>query len=162
MTIEGKTTYTAKSLPGAPPRETRAEAEADEARGIELVAYLAVLPTLTEEQWESVVSQNTERAGAWRVAWVEAQEVAQAAAENRAIGAERGAAGYAARGAARLAAGDAAWDASVAWIATQAALAIVVRDFITPDQFDTLTAQMRAAGVNFDGPTNHEDGREEA
>lgn len=63
------------------------------------------------------------------------------------------------------AAWDAAWDAArgEAWNggasrAAQAACAIVVRDRITPDQFDTLTAPMRAAGVNFDGLTNHANG----
>ena len=103
MTIYEKTTYTATSLPGAPLRETREEAEADEARGIELTAYLAILSTLTEEQWERV------RNAVW----------------------------------------DAAWDA--AW----AAVAIIARDLIAPDQFDTLTAPMRAAGVDFDGLTNN-------
>ena len=48
--------------------------------------------------------------------------------------------------------GVAAWDA--AWAAAWAACAIVARDRITPEQFDTLTAPMRAAGVNFDGITN--------
>ena len=127
MTIREKTTttYTATSLPGAPPRETREEAEADEARGVELAAYLAVLPTLTKEQWERVAawdaSQYAARGAAWAAAWA----------------------------AARGAEWDAAWDA--AW----AAVAIIVRDLITPDQFDTLTAPMRAAGVNFDGLTNN-------
>lgn len=114
MTIDEKatTTYKATSLPGAPPRETRAEAEADEARGIELAAFLAVLPTLTKEQWD------------------------------------------AARGAARGAAWDVAQDA--AW----AACAIIVRDLIARGQFDTLTAPMRAAGVNFDALTTGSEGRE--
>ena len=131
MTIREKTTttYTATSLPGAPPRETREEAEADEARGVELAAYLAVLPTLTKEQWERVA------------AWDASQYAAR--------GAARGAAWDAAWAAARGAEWDAAWDA--AW----AAVAIIVRDLITPDQFDTLTAPMRAAGVNFDGLTNN-------
>ena len=34
--------------------------------------------------------------------------------------------------------------------ARAAALALVVRDLITPDQFATLTAPMRAAGIDFD------------
>lgn len=51
----------------------------------------------------------------------------------------------AARDAARYAAWDAAWDA--AWYA---AIALVLRDLLTPEQFDTLTAPMRAAGVDFD------------
>ena len=139
MTIREKTTttYTATSLPGAPPRETREEAEADEARGVELAAYLAVLPTLTKEQWERVAawdaSQYAARGAAWDAAWAAAR------------GAEWDAAWAAARGA--------EWDA--AWDAAWAAVAIIVRDLITPDQFDTLTAPMRAAGVNFDGLTNN-------
>ena len=139
MTIREKTTttYTATSLPGAPPRETREEAEADEARGVELAAYLAVLPTLTKEQWERVAawdaSQYAARGAAWAAAWAAAR------------GAEWDAAWDAARGA--------EWDA--AWDAAWAAVAIIVRDLITPDQFDTLTAPMRAAGVNFDGLTNN-------
>ena len=145
MTINEKTTttFTATTLPGAPPRETRAEAEADEARGIELAAYLAVLPTLTEEQWERVASQGASqyaarvaaRVAAWGAAWEAERD------------AERDAAWDAAR--------DAAQDAWVAGGAAWAACAIVVRDLITPDQFDTLTAPMRAAGVDFDGLTNH-------
>lgn len=148
MTIEENTTttYTATSLPGAPPRDTRAEAEADEARGIELAAYLAVLPTLTEEQWERVASQGASqyaaRVAAWGAAWEAERD------------AERDAAWDAAR--------DAAQDAWVAGGAAWAACAIVVRDLITPDQFDTLTAPMRAAGVNFDGLTNHENGSSDA
>ena len=47
------------------------------------------------------------------------------------------------------AARDAAWDA--AGSATgDAAGALVVRDLITTDHFDVLTAPMRAAGINFD------------
>ena len=135
MTIREKTTttYTATSLPGAPPRETREEAEADEARGVELAAYLAVLPTLTKEQWERVA------------AWDASQYAARGAAWDAAWAAARGAEWDAARGA--------EWDA--AWDAAWAAVAIIVRDLITPDQFDTLTAPMRAAGVNFDGLTNN-------
>ena len=153
MTIEEKTTttYRATSLPGAPPRETRAEAEADEARGVELAAFLAVLPTLTEEQWERVASQSTKRAGAWRVAWVEAQEATHDTAWSTARGAKPDASWDEAR--------EAAWGASAERgltrvRAAQAAVAIVVRGLITPAQFDTLTAPMRAAGVNFDGLAN--------
>lgn len=116
MTIEKKTTvtFTATSLPGAPPRGTLAEAEADEARGVELAAFLAVLPTLTEEQ----------------------RDVAQRAALGAALGA--------------------GFEVSRAWRAVLnsaqgAAAALITRDLITPEQFDTLTAPMRAAGVDFDG-----------
>ena len=50
-------------------------------------------------------------------------------------------AGDTARVAARVAARYAARDAAVA---------LVVRDLISQEHFDTLTAPMRAAGVNFD------------
>ena len=36
------------------------------------------------------------------------------------------------------------------WGASRAAVALVMRDLITPEQFDTLTAPMRAAGIDFD------------
>ena len=147
MTIEEKTTttYTATSLPSAPPRETRAEAEADEARGVELAAYLTVLPTLTKEQWERVAARDAARAAA--------RDAARAAARDAAWDAARDAAWDAARDAMRGAAWDAAWDA--AWNAAWGACAIVARDLITPDHFDTITAPVRAAGINFDVLTNH-------
>ena len=66
--------------------------------------------------------------------------------------ATRSAAGAAARDAAWVAAGVAAWDAAryAAWVAAGvAACALVVRDLITPEQFDVLVAPMRAAGVEF-------------
>lgn len=143
MTIEEKTTYTATSLPNAPTRDTRAEAEADEARGVELAAYLATLPTLTKEQWSQVAAWFAAQDETWNEAWVEAWDEAEGASQD------------AGRGAAldevwkRVIDQDALQDA--AW----AALALVVRDLITPDQFDTLTAPMRAARIDFDGLTNH-------
>ena len=157
MTINEKTTYTATSLPGAPPRDTRAEAEADEARGVELATYLAVLPTLTVEQWARVASQSAARDEAWNTARVAARVAARGAERDEAWDAARAAARAAARGT-----WDAAWDAGaalyVAWDAARAACAIVARDLITPDQFDTLTAPMRAAGIDFDGLAIHENG----
>ena len=157
MTVEEKTTYTATSLPGAPPRDTRAEAEADEARGVELAAYLAVLPTLTEEQWGRVAEWVASRGTAWDAAWDAAWDVAWFAARDAARDASRSLAWIEARRAVQVAACAflvASWDAPQD-AATHAAWAIIVRDLITPDQFDTLTAPMRAAGINFDGLTNH-------
>lgn len=146
MTIEKKTTYTATSLPGAPPRETRAEAEADEARGVELAAYLATLPTLTEEQWDAARRVTSD------ADWIMGSDAAWEAGAFAARDAARDAAWFAAPGEAW----DAPWGATWAVAgASWAARAIVVRDLITPAQFDTLTAPMRAAGVNFDGLTNH-------
>ena len=43
---------------------------------------------------------------------------------------------------------------STQWVAAwDAAWALLVRDLITTEQFDTLTAPMRAAGINFDSLT---------
>lgn len=159
MTIDEKatTTYKATSLPNAPTRDTRAEAEADEARGVELAAYLAVLPTLTREQWERVTSQGSSHVASQYAAWYAAWDAAAAAAV------------VAGRNAARVAAWDVAWEtawnvvwdaADAAGVAAWAAVAIVVRDFITADQFDILTAPMRAAEIDFDSLTTGSGGRE--
>ena len=47
---------------------------------------------------------------------------------------------------------DANWDATwvAAWVAARA---LVVRDLISTEQFDILTAPMRAAGIDFDALT---------
>ena len=87
--------------------------------GVEVAAFLELLPALTRTQWSA----------AWNAAW------------DAAWGAARGAA----RDAAWVAARDAAWDA--AW---DAAGALVVRDLISTDHFDVLTAPMRAVGIDFD------------
>lgn len=159
MTIDEKPTYTATSLPGAQPRETREEAEADEARGVELAEYLAVLPTLTEEQWARGAAWVEARGAAWVEAWDAARDAARVEARVEAWDAARvevrDTAWDTARDTARVEAWDAAWRAGAAW---DAACAIIARDLITPVQFDTLTAPMRAAGVNFDALANHEDG----
>ena len=93
-------------------------------------AFLALLPGLTEEQWAGAgaAGRDAALAAALDEAWDEARVAARVAAW------------YAARGASWFAARAAAW----------AAEALVVRDLITPEQFDVLTAPMRAAGVNFD------------
>ena len=54
--------YQSATLQEAPERATRTEAEADEARGVELAAYLALLPGLTAEQW--VAARDAARAAA--------------------------------------------------------------------------------------------------
>ena len=107
-------------------------------RGAEVVAFLDLLPTLTTTQWD--------------------------AARDAAWSADRIAAWEAAGDAAWIAAWDAAWDAArdAAWTATWeaardaawvAARALLVRDLITTEQFDILTAPMRAAGIDFDALT---------
>ena len=102
--------------------------------GAEVAAFLDLLPTLTNTQWSA--------------ASVAARSAARSAASVAASVAARSAAWSAARSAASVAASVAARSAaSVA--ARSAALALLVRDLITTAQFDTLTAPMRAAGINF-------------
>ena len=101
-------------------------------------AFLRVLRGLSGEQIETA-----------RADWDAASDAAWAAARDAAWDAARDADWYAARAAARAAARDTVWDAvwGPAW---DAAVALVVRDLISQEHFDTLTAPMRAAGVNFD------------
>lgn len=115
--------------------------------GAEVAAFLDLLPTLTSAQWDA----------AWVAAWGAARDATRDAARgatwDAAWGAARDAARDAARGAARGATWDATWDVArdAAWDAAWgAALALLVRDLITTEQFDVLTAPMRAAGINFD------------
>ena len=132
--------YQSATLPEAPQRATRAEAEADEARGIELAAYLALLPGLTAEQWDA--ARDAERDATWDMAWDMAGDAARDA--------ERDAAGDAALTASR-AAGVAARAARVAtWGAAGGTNALIVRDLISVEHFDILAAPMRAAGIDFD------------
>ena len=98
--------------------------------GAEVAAFLDLLPTLTSTQWSAVRD----------VAWVASRVAARDAAWDAAWDASREAAWDVAWVASRVAAGDAAW-------------ALVVRDLITTKQFDTLTAPMRAAGIDFDALT---------
>jgi hypothetical protein len=125
-------------------------------RGEQVVAFLEKLPGLTGGQW----------AAARAAARAAADAVGYAAYAARAAADAVGYAAYAARVATGVAyaaaeAADAAW---AAWAAAQAAAfaaqaaafaardaagALVVRDKITPEQFDILTAPMRAAGVEF-------------
>ena len=107
--------------------------------GAEVAAFLDLLPTLTRTQWDA----------AWAAARYAARDAASGAARDAAWSAAWAAAWSAAWAAAR----DAAWDAArdAAWLtAWNAARALVVRDLITAEQFDTLTAPMRAAGIDFD------------
>ena len=100
--------------------------------GRQVAAYLDLLPTLTSEQWHEA------RHAAWDVgfaAWDAARNAARYAA---------------AQDAAAWDVGFAARDVAARYAARYAAVALVVRDLITPDQFATLTAPMRAAGVDFD------------
>ena len=140
MNIIEKHCYQSATLPGAPERATRGEAEADEARGIELAAYLALLPGLTAEQWGAAWGE------AGDVTWDEVWDVAWGAAWVAARVAERVAAWNAA--------GVEAW--VVARVAEWGANALIVRDLISAKHFDILTAPMRAAGIDFDNLAPHE------
>ena len=95
--------------------------------GVEVAAFLALLPTLTRTQWDT----------AWDAAWA----VTRFAAGDAAWDATRDAAWAATRDATRFA----TW-----FVALDAALALLVRDLITTTQFDALTAPMRAVGIDFD------------
>ena len=114
--------------------------------GAEVAVFLDLLPTLTNAQW-----------GAARVAaWNATCDATRAAAWDSVRDATWNAAG----GATRAAAWDAAWDATwaAAWYAARGAasdatLALLARDLITAEQFDALTAPMRAAGIDFDALT---------
>jgi len=86
----------------------------------------------------------------WDVSWVAAGaaagDAAGYAAWDAAWGAAWAAAGYAAGDAAGDAAGAAAWDAALA-AAGAAALALVVRDLIGEQFYDTLTGPLRSIGI---------------
>ena len=97
-------------------------------------AFLGVLRGLSGEQVETA-----------RADWDAARDADWYAARDAARDAARGPALVAARAAARDTVWDAVW--GPAW---DAAVALVVRDLISQEHFDTLTAPMRAAGVNFD------------
>ena len=101
-------------------------------------AFLGVLRGLSGEQVESARA-------AWAAASAAAWAAARDAAWDAAWDADRAGAWVADRYAARYAARYA-----VRYAARDAALALVVRDLISQKHFDTLTAPMRAAGVNFD------------
>ena len=95
--------------------------------GVEVAAFLDLLPTLTNTQWINTFAATRDATS--DATWGAARYATWDATRD------------AAWGAALAAAGDAAGDA---------AGALVVRDLITTEQFDTLTAPMRAAGVDFD------------
>lgn len=96
----------------------------------EVEAYLALLPKLTDEQWAAACAAAQD--GRWATAVHAARAVARDAAQIAAWVA----ASYAAR--------------YIPWVAAWTAVALVTRDLITPEHFDTLTAPMRAAGIGFD------------
>ena len=146
--------------------------------GAEVAAFLDLLPTLTRAQWDAAWSATLDatRSAARVAAWVAARDAAWNAAGNAASNAVGDAASNAARDAAwnaasnavgdaaRDAARDAAWNAAgnAAWDAAWGATgALLVRDLITTEQFDVLTAPMRAAGINFDSLTGATDTRDQ-
>ena len=114
--------------------------------GAEVAAFLDLLPTLTRTHWEA--------------AWSATLDAARFAARSAARSATRSAAWNATLDAAWNATLDADWDAtrSAAWNAVRA---LVVRDLITTDHFDVLTASMRAAGIDFDALREATDTRDQ-
>ena len=85
---------------------------------------------------------------AWYAALNASRDAALAAALNAALAAALNAARAAARSAARDASRDAAWTAAraAAWTAARdAVLATLVRDVITPEQYERLMAPVEAA-----------------
>jgi hypothetical protein len=110
----------------------------------ELDAFEALGPNgeavahLTERIAACTVEEIKKLGAAWEAAWGAALEAAWGAAREAAWVAARGAAREAAWGAARGAAREAAWGA---------ALAVLVKDKITPEQFDILTKPWRDAGL---------------
>ena len=125
----------------------------------EVTEYLRTHPVTDEglaatfgPNWETVVRLIR------RVAdMTQAREAAKDAAKDASGVAAREAAKDASLGASRVAAWVAAWDAAwdSAWVATgDAASAVVVRDLITKDHYQTLTAPIRAAiGSDWDTDT---------
>ena len=105
--------------------------------GVEVAAFLDLLPTLTNTQWSAA------RDAAWG-----ADRIAAWSADR-----------IAAWDADRIAAWSATWEAARS-AAKSAVGALVVRDLITTEQFDILTAPMRAAGIDFDTLTGT-DGRQQ-
>ena len=99
--------------------------------------------TITEDEARRLraargAAWDAARGAAWGAAWDAAWDAARGAAWDAARGAARGAAWGAARGAAWGAAWDAAWGA--AW---DAACALVARDLISTEHYDTLTTPWR-------------------
>ena len=112
-------------------------------QGREVAAIIDRVRMLTTDEWRQLTA-------AWGAAWGFVRGAVRGAARNAARNAAwfaawdaaRDAAGDAARNAARNAAWGAAWDA--AWGATHdATLATLVRDLITPKQYDLLMAPWR-------------------
>ena len=125
----------------------------------EVTEYLRTHPVTDEglaatfgPNWETVV-RLIRRVTAMPQARVAAKDASRIAAREAAKDASLDAF----RVAAWVAAWDAAWDA--AWVATgDAACAVVVRDLITKDHYQTLTAPIRAAiGSDWDTDTTIEE-----
>ena len=105
-------------------------------QGPEVVAIIDRVRTLAADELRQLGAARFAARGA---AWVAAWDTARGAARDAA----RGAAWDAARDAARDAAWGAAWDAAWVAAARDAALATLVRDLITPKQYDLLMAPWR-------------------
>jgi len=112
--------------------------------GKQVVEYLDSLPSLSAAAWDAArdaARSAARHASGAAVLAAKRAAVSFDAARDAAWAAARSAALSAALSAARSAAFDAARDA---------ALALVVRDLITAEQFETFVAPMRAAGLTFE------------
>ena len=114
--------------------------------GEAVAALIKRCRTMTYDEAEQLSAAGSAAGPAvWSAArdavWSAARDAAGSAARSAARSAAWSAARYAAWDAARSAAWDAAWDAAwaAAWSAARsAALALMVKDLITPEQFDLL------------------------
>jgi hypothetical protein len=114
--------------------------------GEAVAAFIDRCRTMTPEQMARLAAARDAARGAWYAAWVAAWYAARGAARDAARGAAREAAWYAAWVAAWYAARGAAWYAARD-AAMDAGWAIVVRDLITPEQYDILVKPFRDAGL---------------
>jgi len=105
--------------------------------GEQVAAYIKRCKTLTTKELDDLAAWGA----AWAAVWDAVRAAARDAARDAAWDAAWGAAWTAVRAAVRAAARDAAWTAAwtAAWDAVRdAAVALVVRDLITREQFDAL------------------------
>jgi len=106
---------------------------------VEVETFLNLMSMLTKEQWRAAVALPLGRA------WTAAQDAVWD--DNRDDAWDN-----AQKSARRVTWSAAPWDArdSAVQSVTWAARALVVRDLISPEDFDILTASMWAAGIDFD------------
>ena len=118
--------------------------------GEQAAAFLALCGTLTDAQWDEVADvyrRSYQNSAAWDADRAAARAAARAVARDATRAAAWDVAGDVAVDAARAAARDAA--RAAAWAAAWAAVrGYVVRDLIPEEQFETLVAPFREAGID--------------